>query len=70
MIGKTTENIIQTHRMIALALRDCEKTCFCTGHRMDIDRPPVDDDKALGAEGFQANVISTRCDRAFDSGGQ
>src|SRR5579859_5803448 len=25
MIGKTTESIVQTHRMIALALRDCEK---------------------------------------------
>ena len=70
MIGKTTENVIQALRMIALALRDCDKACFCSGSWMDIDRPPVGDDKALGAKGFQPNVISARCDRAFNASGK
>src|SRR5258708_6826827 len=67
MIGKTTESVIQFHWMIALALRDREKTCFCAGARMDIDRAPIGDDKTLGAERFQPDVISAGRDRAFDA---
>src|SRR6266436_1973791 len=67
MIGKTTESLIQFHRMIALALRDREKTCFCTGARMDIDRAPIGDDKTLGAERFQPDVIGAGRDRSLNA---
>ena len=69
-IGEPIEGVIQRHRMIALALGDREKPGLGAGRRMSIDRPPVSDDKALGAERFQPDVIGTRCDRALDASGQ
>jgi len=55
MIGKTTESVIQFHWMIALTLRDREKTCFSAPvPGWTIDRAPIDDDKTLGAERFKS----------------
>ena len=67
MIGKTAEGIIQGHRTIALALGNREKPGFGAGRRMNINRPPVGDDKALGAQRFQPDVIGAGCDRALDA---
>ena len=56
--------------MIALALGDREKPGLGAGRRMNINRPPVGDDKALGAECFQPDVIGAGRDRALDASGQ
>ena len=68
--GEPIERVIQFQRMIALALRDREKTCFCAGARMDIDRAPIGDDKTLGAERFQPDIIGAGRDGALDASGQ
>ena len=56
--------------MIAFALGNGEKPGLGAGGRMSINRPPVSDDKALGAERFQADIIDPGCDRALDASGQ
>ena len=47
-----------------------EKPGLGTGCRVNMDCPPIGDDKTLSAEGFQSDVIGARRDRAFDTGGQ
>jgi hypothetical protein len=52
--------------MIALALSDREQPGLGARARMDIDRPPVGNNKAFGAKRFQSDVVGARGDRAFD----
>ena len=70
MIGKTSKSVIQTNRMVALALRDAEQPCLGACARMDIDRPPAANDKAFGTERFQPEVVGARRDSALDPSGQ
>ncbi len=56
--------------MIALALCDSEQPGLGAGPPLVIDRPPVGDDKALGTECFQPDVVGAGCNRAFDPSGQ
>ena len=46
--------------MIALALGDREQPGLGAGAGMGVDRAPVGDDKALGAERLQPDVIGAR----------
>ena len=66
MIGKTAEGIIQGHRMISLAFGDREKPSLGAGRRMNINCPPISDDKTLGTldasgqqllEGREENIL-------------
>ncbi len=56
-VAEPIKGLIQPQRMIAFALADGEKPGLGAGRRMGINRPPVSDDKALGAERFQADVV-------------
>jgi hypothetical protein len=67
LIGKTAEGIIQGDRTVALALGYREKPGFGAGRRMNVNCPPISDDKTLGTECFQPDVIGAGCDRALDA---
>ena len=56
-IGEPIQSLVQRHRAIALALGDDEQASLCAGPRMGVDRAPIGDDEALGAERLQPDVI-------------
>ena len=70
LIRKTAEGVIQGHWMISLTLDNREEPRFGAGRRMNINCPPISDDKALGAQRFQPDVIGAGCDRTLDASGQ
>src|SRR5262245_9609962 len=61
-IREVMKSVIQTHRMIALALGDREQPGLSASARMGVNCPPVGDDKAFGAERFQPDVVGARGD--------
>ncbi|MBB4423846.1 hypothetical protein GGD66_002390 [Bradyrhizobium sp. CIR48] len=69
-IGKSRESVIQIYKMVALALDDRDQPGLGACARMDMDRSPVSDDKALGAKRFQPDVVGAGCNRALDPSGQ
>ena len=62
--------LIEAYRAIALALGNREKPGFGPGCRMNVNGTPAGHDKTLSSQRFQPDVISARCDRAFDASGK
>ena len=56
-IGEAIQRLVQRHRAIALALGDGEQAGLRAGAGMGVDRAPIGDDEALGAERLQPDVI-------------
>ena len=69
-IGKTIERLVQRHGIVAPAFGDGEKPRLRASAGMGVDRTPVGDDEALGAQRLQTGVIRAGCDCAFDAGGE
>ena len=58
-IGEAIQSLVQRHRAIALALGDDEQAGLRAGAGMGVDRAPIGDDEALGAERLQPDVIGS-----------
>ena len=56
-IGEAIQRLVQRHRAIALALGDDEQAGLRAGAGMGVDRAPIGDHEALGAERLQPDVI-------------
>ena len=57
-------------RPVALAPADGEDLRLRAGLRMDVERPPVGHDQALGRQRLDADVVGAGGDRALDLGAQ
>ena len=70
VIGETTQGFIERDRPIALALRYGQQPGLRTRPRMGVNRAPVGNSEALGAQRFQPDVIGAgwrsrpRCGRS------
>ena len=56
-IGEAIERLIQRHRTVALALGDGQQARLRAGAGMGVDRAPVGDDEALGAQRLQPDIV-------------
>ena len=69
-IGETLQRLIERDRTVALALDDREQPGLGGGAGMGVDRLPVGDDKTLGRQRLQSNIIGAGRDCALDPRGQ
>ena len=56
-LGVAIQGLVQGHRAIALALGDDQQAGLRAGAGMGVDRAPIGDHEALGAERLQPDVI-------------
>ena len=69
-IGEPAQRLVERDRPVALALGDGEQAGFRRGAGVGVDGLPAGDDEALRRQCLQPDIVGSRCDRAFDTGGQ
>ena len=69
-VTRPFQRFLQGHGLVAVLALDLEDPGLGAGGVVGVHRPPLGDHQALGGHGLDADIISARCDRPLDRGGQ